>query len=382
MKMCAGISREDAESLLYRFLSVLSWRENAGISVAHRTGGSLPMMMGLNKKFGFSIREQFDFTDIICPEEENPRIALALMREARSLNHYGYAFLSFWRVLELAFPNPKVRVGWMEETIPALKGPGIEEALENIALENIADVCRHLFESGRCAIAHATGKPIINPDDPRDALRLYRELPLVRELAVRAIEEKFGILTSSTEYAQHLYELRGWKKIFGEDLIRRILNGEMPNENEQVDMPPINVRLRERSPYLPMENMTIRTLDIEGTSIKVAYGTQDGLLELRFKLCLAEERLHFAIEDGIYGGDDGSVIAAEYRKEVQRFIRDYLLNGELQIINAETNELISRKDAYLPLNCFADLDGCNANIASAQAEVERRREAKIAEANV
>src|SRR4051794_14122051 len=53
------MSQEDAESLLYRFLSVLAWRHDCGIGVAHRTGGGLPFMMGLQTKSGFAIREPF-----------------------------------------------------------------------------------------------------------------------------------------------------------------------------------------------------------------------------------------------------------------------------------------------------------------------------------
>jgi hypothetical protein len=32
------------------------------------------------------------------------------MREGRGLNHVGYAFLSFYRVLETAFPNDAKRI--------------------------------------------------------------------------------------------------------------------------------------------------------------------------------------------------------------------------------------------------------------------------------
>ncbi len=372
MKVPKGLSREEAEGLMLRFLSVLSWRERSGIAVAHRSGGSMPMMMGLNKKLGFAIREEFDLIDLACPEEEGPRIALALMREALSLNHHGYAFLSYWRVLELAYPVTKARVDWMQATLPTLSGPGIKEALETIAAQGAEDVCRHLFESGRCAMAHASGKPIINPDDPRDALRLYRELPLVRMLAERAIEAGFGIPTPSTEYAQHLYELRGWKQVFGDNLIGRLLSGEGPREEENVDMPNVSVRLRQRPPYPPMENMTIAGLDVEGAVVRVAYNSADGLFEMRFRLDFGEERLHFAIEDGIYGHDDGSVAAAEYRREFYRFFRDYFLNGELVILNSNTAEILSRKDAFLPTNCYVELDACNADIAKAQAEVDRR----------
>ncbi|GLS51444.1 hypothetical protein GCM10007885_43010 [Methylobacterium gnaphalii] len=96
----------------------------------------------------------------------------------------------------------------------------MQAALKSIADAGIQDVGRHLYESGRCAIAHATGKPIVNPDDPRDAERLFLELPLVREMAVRAIEDRFGILTQSAEFDLHLYELRGWKRVLGRGLIQ------------------------------------------------------------------------------------------------------------------------------------------------------------------
>jgi hypothetical protein len=119
MLLPSGMDREDAEALLYRFLSVLAWRENSGIAVAHRTGGSLPYMVGLNKKHGFAIREEFDLTEAVCPTDEAPRIALALMREGRSLNHHGYAFLSFCRVLELAYPESDERIAWMTGTLPS-----------------------------------------------------------------------------------------------------------------------------------------------------------------------------------------------------------------------------------------------------------------------
>ncbi|WP_296746323.1 methylamine utilization protein MauJ [Mesorhizobium sp.] len=367
------MSQEDAESLLYRFLSVVAWRHGAGIAVPYRTGGGMPYMMALDKKSGFAIREPFDFTELICPEEEEPRIALALVREARSLNHHGYAFLSYWRVLELAFPKAADRVSWMNATLPTLKGTGVQEAKDSIAAEGAEDTCAHLFASGRCAIAHATGKPVINPDDPRDASRLYRELPLVREMAIRAVEERFGIATPMTEYQQHLYELRGWKKVLGEPLLAAVTTGTEPKADQVVDLPPIHVRLRTSPPYGPFEGMVPKGIEQQGRELLMVYGTEDGLVEIRFRLAPAEERLKFDIFDGIYGRDDGSVAAAEYKQETQRFFRDYMLNGELQMWNADSGALLSRLDAYVPLNMMVDLEACNANIAAAREEVERRR---------
>jgi len=371
------MAQEDAESLLYRFLSVIAWRQDAGIVVAHRTGGSMPFMMGLNRKVGFAIRDEFDFTELICPEEEGPRIALALMREARSLNHHGYAFLSYWRVLELAFTKSRERVAWMEATLPTLDGPGIKEAKESIAAQGVKNICSHLFESGRCAIAHATGKPVINPDDPRDALRLYRELPLVREMAVRAVEERFGIATRSTEYREHLYELRGWKEVLGEQLMGAVAAGTERALGESVDLPLIHVRLRTNPPYKPFERMTPKSIEQQGNELLLIYATEDRLMEIRFWLAPAEERLKFEIFDGIYGSDNGSLASAEYKQESLRFYRDYMLNGELQMWNAETGALLSRLDAYLPVNMMLNLEDCNAGIAAAGAEVERRHAAAL-----
>jgi hypothetical protein len=88
MKLSGGISNEDAELLMYHFLSVLSWRENSAIMVAYRSGGSSPYMVGLNKKSGFVICEQFDLTEIICPEDEEPRIASALSLSKQEWHNY------------------------------------------------------------------------------------------------------------------------------------------------------------------------------------------------------------------------------------------------------------------------------------------------------
>ena len=373
LRRCPDLTQEGAEKVLYRFLSVLSWREEGGIAVASRSGGNLPRMMGLAKQSGFAIREEFDFTELICPEEEEPRIALALMREGLSLNHHGYAFLSYWRVLELAFPKASARVAWMTSTIPTLSRRGVTEATASIVEQGVTDVGRHLFDSGRCAIAHATSEPIINPDDPGDAMRLYRELPLVRAIAIRAIEDRFGILSPTTEYQQHLYELRGWKKVLGGDLVANVVAGVGPTATQMIDLPKIHVRLRECPPYRPFENMTAKHFTQRGDELLIMYGTEDGLADIRFRLAPAEERLRFDVDNGLYGHDDGSVTASEYKRESRRFIRDYLLNGELQVWNAETGELLSRLDPFMPLNMMIDLKGCNASIAEAEKELQSRQ---------
>ena len=375
--LCAPeVRREQAEGVLYRFLSVISWQERCGIVVEHRSGGNLPRMVGKGDAKNFIVRDVFDLTDLICPEDEEAQIALALIREARGLNHIGYAFLSYWRVLELAFPQPPKRIAWMEKVLPTLRGQGVAEALTSIAALGVTDVCLHLRDSGRCAIAHASTQPIINPDNPRDAERLYRELPLVREMAVRAVEERFEIDSPSTEFQKHLYELRGWKERLGVELVARLLADDYPEEGKSIDMPPISVRLSGTQPYPPFEGFRPKAVGAHAGGLDLRYGTSDGLFELGLRLAFSEERLQFDITRDLRFHDDGSVTAAQYNRELHRFVRDYYLNGVLHIWDADTGKLLSRKNPFVPLNSFVDLDACNAKIAEAEVEVVRRIQRK------
>jgi hypothetical protein len=369
MNVPQGLERDEAEAILYRFLSVISWREEIALTVADRSGGNLPRMMGLNNDKPSPPRVAFDFIDLICPAEENTRLALAFMREGRGINHFGYAFLSFWRVLEVAFPNTQARVDWMAETLPNLTGAGVAEALANLADQGVVDVGWHLFASGRCAIAHANGQPIINPDDPRDARRLMNELPLVKELAVRVMHDRFGIQTRMQIYREHLYELSGWKNRIGYDVVEQLLRNVPPAE---IDLPRINFRLKDAQPYAPFEGMKPTGVLFEAERLQLAYAAEDNLVELRFSLAFGEERLCFDIENSIYVRDDGSLRAAEFRRDIERFTRDYFLNGIVQMWDADDGSLLSRLDAFLPTDYILDLEVANAAIDQYEAEVARR----------
>jgi len=368
-----GISKEAAESLLYRFLSVISWREEYGISVSARTGGSLPHMLGRERDGVVSIRHNFDFTEVICPEDEGARVALALMREARSLNHHGYAFLTYWRILEWSFPRSKKRDAWLIAKLPLLEGYGVAEAKASIEVKEPTLISKHLFESGRCAMAHAKGHPIINPDNPNDITRLYRELPIVRELAIRAIEERFGIETTFTEYKKHLYELRGWKEELGPQWRRWLLEQIEFPENETINLPEINVRIFDSEPYPAFEELLPHAASLVEQGLSLQYRSKSGLMAFCFILNFSEERLLFDLSNGIFLGDDGSIISAEHRRDVARFTRDYMLNGSLQFWNVQTGKLLSRVDPFIPVNCMINLDAFNKGIDAAESELSRRK---------
>jgi hypothetical protein len=210
MKVPPGKSRAECEELVLRFLSTLSWVEERGFMVegGGLSGGNLPRPMGRDKERGFSICGEFDLSYFPEVTEEKAMLALGLMREGRGLNHVGYAFLSFYKILETAFPKDEKRIAWISASIAGLTGFGVKEALEGIRAQGITwpdDIGTHLFKSGRCAMAHGARKPIVDPDKPGDLRRLGSELPIVRALAVKAIEEVFGVETRGTNFRKHLY---------------------------------------------------------------------------------------------------------------------------------------------------------------------------------
>ena len=126
-----------------------------------------------------------------------------------------------------------------------------KKAVAKLRAEGIADVGVHLRDSGRRAIAHAREEPIIDPDDPSDNRRLWSELPIVTALAQLAIEEVFSVETRGTVYRKQLYELAGFKKILGSEIVGHLTRGDQITDGRMVDIPKINVQIRRREPYPP-----------------------------------------------------------------------------------------------------------------------------------
>jgi hypothetical protein len=372
MKRPKSINREDSERLIMRFLSAVSWVEKGGILLEHFTVGNLPRPVGLRQqRHGFGIQDDFNLAYLPAPDGEKAQLALALMREGRGLNHAAYAFLSFYRVLEVACPEGKKRGDWITAHIVQLQSQRALEALALLTTNNINDVGEHLQKSGRQAIAHARSKPIINPDDPEDARRLASELPIMSELAELAIERVLGVETQQTVWRKHLYELAGFKKLLGDDLVSLIAKGDLITQ--AVAFPSISVGIRKREPYKSLTKLQVASLKRQGSFVTLFARSSDKCFGFQCHLDFPNERLHFDVFSDLRANDDGTAEGADGFAELERFCRDYLCNGELSIENSETGELISRKDAFIPTNCYVDADGCNAKIEHWMVVAQERR---------
>jgi len=373
---CGSIlKREEGWALLHRALSVICWIDDAGATVTHMSGGNLPRMVGRNHKTDIAFRDAFDLTEIPTVSDSRAQLAIALMREGRGLNHPAFAFLTYYKALEAAIPDGRARGSWISDNLPRIQGAQAQRALQDLQSTIQGDVGEHLYQSGRQAIAHAKKDPLINPDDPGDLRRLSREGPIMEALAVLAIEERLGVQTSQTIYRQHLHELRGWKSVFGDPNIAAFLTDEAP-PNPEIKIPPLNVRLRHRPPFLPLEKMNPVNIYQREGGVEITYQSTDNLVKLSFFLNFSKERLHFDLNESLHVYDDGSSAAAKNSREIQRFHRDYLQNGELQMWDADSGSLMSRCDPFIPQNFRLDLKAANAAIKRWDTIVAERESAE------
>jgi len=359
-----------------RFLSALSWVERAGYLVDGFTGGSLPRPMGREKTMGFSLSDEFDLSYFPEPANERALLALALMRGGRALNHPAYAFLSYYRVLEVALPDGKKRERWIDSKIDAFGDHRTKEAIANLRANSVSDIGRHLYKSNRQAIAHSGEKPIIDPDDPSHGRRLWSEMPIIRSLAELAIETILGVETTTTVYRKHLYELAGFKEILGPQLVTQLAKGDELS-GVKIDIPALDIRIRRREPYPPLSNMSVQEIGQDRSIIRLLLQTTDGRGLLSLGLDFAEERLLFEVLEDLQYSDDGSADAADAVAEMERFMKEYFGNGPLHIYNAETGDLLSRKDNFLPVNMMPNPAGSDLQIAYWRRLAEMRRQRSV-----
>lgn len=353
-----GDGTEEAK-LALRFLSALAWISSSALqdegfwivgniinSCISETERSQPLF---NKK-GLLIDEH-DYLPF--PPQENAQVALALYREALNLDDKSYQFLSFFKILNVRFDLSRDQKQWINSNLASVNQLLIRERISELQQAH-ANVGQYLYESGRCAVAHAFGHPIVNPDNPEDKRRLAADLPVIRALAELMIENEFGVKSSQTIWREHRYELAGFKAILGDELVELVREGYDANEEGeliisqvQAVLPRISVRLRGEQEH-PFELLTPEVVNYSVGEILLRCVSTDCLVSVLLNLNFGEERLEFDPEAGFQVDDDGGARAAHLGSLSQIFLRKLFANGALEIWSEGT--LLGRKDPFIPTN--------------------------------
>lgn len=196
-----GISEVDALSLINRFLSILSWCGDVPMENMYGWSGS-PKPVAIPRNTSRSVGGCIGDYPFYRQLERDPKaqLALALYREALTVNSVPFSFLSYFKILNIFWKDKYVNCS--NELIEGIRAI-LPKVNDNEAVSRIKqlsasqnDIPKYLYDSGRCAIAHAYSIPLVDPDDVADLRRLSQDIWVIKAIAEKLIEDKLDISRS------------------------------------------------------------------------------------------------------------------------------------------------------------------------------------------
>lgn len=344
---------EEALRTVRQFLSSVAWVLQGRLREIGITGGSHPIHIGLGRSSGLAhvrlLNPHFRLDYLPDPVDPRARLALALYREALGLNSDAYQFLGFFKILNILHDKGTDHGKWINKAVDLLTDHRAKSRVEELR-RTVSDIGDYLWRSGRCAVAHAYSEPLVDPEDPDDLDRLQKDLPLIKALGEHLIEYELGVKSSHTIYREHLHELEGFRVLLGSEMVAKLKAGESVPVETIVDLPKVSIRMRDVAPLHAFEIMTPQLIVVENGCLIVDCLSGNRQVCFRVGLNFAEERLQFDPERGILIADDGTARAFRNVVDHMRLLKALIQNGQLEIWNAETNCLLGRTDACIPVN--------------------------------
>ncbi len=299
---CAGEGKDEAIAKIYRFTSILSWFLDGFVDVSGYVSGSHPFLYGDRRtvfsSLGIAGNKSFNCNHMPIIKTDSVRKALAFWREGKRLEtvHESYAFLSFYKVIESQFSNSKKKAVWISTEIDKLTDKAASR-VEQLRKDNI-DVSKHLFESGRCAVAHASlDGEIIDPDIPTDRRRLSEDLIIIKELSRNYIQNELKVPTKSMLYSAR-NRLAPWDSLLSEKKIEILKSGGIPENCDALQGLQIAVGLWPDGPINGLEKMTLYVDTFDKGVIKLVIINKRKTVLLVFFLDYPNGKVHTNLEEG------------------------------------------------------------------------------------
>jgi Methylamine utilization protein MauJ len=279
------------------------------VDVSGYIWGSHPSLYGnprtVYASLGIVGAKSFNCNHMPIIEEENIRKALAFWREGRRLSevHDSYAFLSFYKVIESQFSDGNDKAAWISASIERLT----DRAAKRVAELRGAgiDVSRHLFDSGRCAVAHASLEgEIVDPDIPEDRKRLSADLVIMEELARIYIRDELRVPDSRSLYRTR-NRLAPWSELLPDATLEVLRTGGTPDDVSALTGLSVAIGLWPDGPISGLERMTMHVDAVENGVIKIVLINERETLLLVFSFDYRSGRVHTNLEDGglLYGAN-------------------------------------------------------------------------------
>ena len=365
---------DQALQLIRRFLSILSWIERGFLreTVTFGTGGG-PGRIGKGPGARM-INPQFRVDYLPANLTPRAQLCLALYREAQNLNSVPFQFLGFFKVINTLHERGAEQKNWINQSVAHIIDYRAQERLRDLRRSH-RDVGSYLYESGRCAVAHAFNEPIVDPDDPAHIRRLTEDLPVIKGLAEVAIEREFGVKSLHTFRREHLYQLEGFRALFGPSLVAELKARRIVPRERFPAIPRLSFRTRGNERYEAFENLTPEIVAVESGLVWLRCCSDPRLLAVGIGLDFACECIDFDLKTGVMLSDDGSATTVRYALDDNRFYRDMVTNGELEIWDSDNEKLLGRADPLLPVN--VDIGGTVAALNERRRQLEAILAARI-----
>lgn len=344
-----GSTMESSKLLINRFLSSLAWSEGKGITELFTVGSNGPNPTLVGKSQVMFVSHKFRADYLPEPNDEKSLRALALYREALSVNSRAYSFLGFFKVLNILFATGKDQKDWLNNNLPAIKGYDSTRRLEILKNQH-EDIGEYLYTQGRCAIAHAFNNPVVDPDIPTEVKRLSEDLSLMKEFAEIAIENELEIISRNTYHSMHLYELEGFEQILGPEIVTLLKEGALIPEGANIEFPSLSVRLRDSVKFPTLENLKPSNIIQHEGLLIIHLRSNDNVLQLVVILDFSTWRLIFDPINHVTILDNGLPISMYARSDIALFTKGQYTNGQVEIYNSETDVLLARTDPFIPHN--------------------------------
>jgi hypothetical protein len=346
VETATDFTQRDADRMIFELLSALAWAEQGGARTTYGNWATAPLDIGKGP-MGIAGDGHFDY--LPDPADPKAKLALALYREGLSVNLTPYKFLGFFKVINIIRDKGDEQKKWIRDNLQHVAD---QKAKTRIAAIQSAepDLANYLYKSGRCAVAHAFDQSnVVNPDDPGDLIRLEEDLPVIRELARIAIEREFGVKSTQDFDREHLYELAGFRAMFGDALVGRIKTGE--------ELPPVDVpipktlafRLRDRERLDLFESMDAAVEDVRRGCVRLCLRSRCQRLVAFVTLDFGSETLMCDPLTDIQPHDDGTPEAANMMLQWAQLHRWWFGgNGVIELWDTVTDKRMARSKHYLP----------------------------------
>ncbi|VWC75880.1 hypothetical protein BLA39750_00867 [Burkholderia lata] len=333
---------DEALSRLYRFASVLGFFKRGYVDITgHTWGGHMIRYVSPRDTFTTSLqggKRSFSCNYMPVIEDDQVRKALAFLREGRRLErvHEPYSFLSFFKVIESQF-QPRDRVAWVENNLALVTEERAVNRINELRRQGV-NVNLHLFESGRCAVAHASvGGNIVDPDIPADRKRIAADLDIVAALANRYIKFDAGV-PDEMDLHKSRDRVASWHALMPAESVATLkAGGHLMNEEDlgQLNGATVSVRLWPDVPARQFEGMTLLPTECGDGVVKLIALSARGTIVLAFAMDVANGRMHTLLNEG--GMRAGVEIDEEDVEDYTRYFHSVVGNRivELAIEGAE-----------------------------------------------